>query len=170
MTVADPSGCSAHDHRGLAEGGPKAGRKKQFSIEEDRLLMVFVAAHGLKNWSLLAPQMPNRTAKQCRERWHNHLNPQINRGPWTEEENQILAMRHREVGNRWAEIAKFLPGRTDTLIKNRWNTSIKGRPSDMDAMQPEQNQLSAASQLLASWSTSGATDFSTIPPLLERRH
>jgi hypothetical protein len=143
--------------------------KKQFSIEEDRVLMVFVAAHGLKSWSILARHMPNRTAKQCRERWHNHLNPQINRGPWSTEEDRILAMRHHELGNRWAEIAKFLPGRTDTLVKNRWNTSIKDRLNDIDAVSQNGAQHDGISSLMVPWSSPEAMDFSHIPPLIEHR-
>jgi hypothetical protein len=155
--------CTLHD---INDSRP--GPKKQFSIEEDRQLMVFVAMYGLNSWSILARQMPNRTAKQCRERWHNHLNPQINRGPWSPEEDRILATRHRELGNRWAEIAKFLPGRTDTLVKNRWNTSIKDRLKYIEALSQNDTQQRGLS-LMIPWASVEAMDFSTIPPLIEHR-
>jgi hypothetical protein len=141
--------------------------KKQFSIEEDRFVVLFVAAHGLKSWALLARQMKNRTPKQCRERWHNHLNPQINRGPWSFEEDRILALKHRDIGNHWAEIAKHLPGRTDTLVKNRWNTSVKAR---LDELQLDIRPTSIAQKdLPMSWSPKSMMEFAVIPPFVFHR-
>ena len=66
-----------------------------------------------------------RNGKQCRERWVNFLNPEIKKDPFSLTEDILILEKRLSIGNKWSEIIKEMPGRTENNVKNRFNMMYK---------------------------------------------
>lgn len=100
-------------------------RRRVFSTEEDELLAELVTSKVCSNWFEVAQRLPGRTARQCRDRWSNYLCPTNSFAPWTPEEDQLIVDKVNEIGTKWSTIAKYINGRSDNHIKNRWYSGLK---------------------------------------------
>jgi hypothetical protein len=105
---------------------------------EDQLLFNYVTRHGVHSWAKIAALINQeshdgeavRLGKHCRERWYNHLNPDLNsnshiENEWNAEEDLKLIKLQLDMGNSWSKIAREMTGRTENSVKNRWNSLVK---------------------------------------------
>ncbi|KAF8096619.1 hypothetical protein N665_0305s0041 [Sinapis alba] len=97
-----------------------------WSPEEDEKLIKYINTYGHGCWSSVPKHAGlQRCGKSCRLRWINYLRPDLKRGSFSSQETALIIELHNLLGNRWAQIVKHLPGRTDNEVKNFWNSSIK---------------------------------------------
>uniref|UniRef100_A0A6N2L336 Uncharacterized protein n=1 Tax=Salix viminalis TaxID=40686 RepID=A0A6N2L336_SALVM len=103
-------------------------RKGLWSPEEDEKLIKYMLTNGQGCWSDIARNAGlQRCGKSCRLRWINYLRPDLKRGAFSPQEEELIIHLHSILGNRWSQIAARLPGRTDNEIKNFWNSTLKKR-------------------------------------------
>ncbi|OHS96337.1 Myb-like DNA-binding domain containing protein [Tritrichomonas foetus] len=132
-------------------------QRNRFTKEEDDYLKYLVEEDYFKNnnhtkiclneepnWNEIAVKMIGRTARQCRERYRNYLQPGINNGPWSQEEEELLEQKYREFGPQWCKLVKFFPNRSDVNIKNHY-TCLLNRQSRINFINSSNSSSSAAS-------------------------
>jgi hypothetical protein len=104
-------------------------KKGPWTPAEDDFVLKEVLKVGIQQvkWSHVAGLVTGRLGKQVRERWYNHLDPTLNKGSWTKNEDAALVKWQEEFGNKWVKIADKMPGRSENGIKNRWNSAKRRR-------------------------------------------
>lgn len=110
----------------MSHSAPKQ-RRGPWSQSEDAYLLQLVQSQGAHNWVRISQLITSRSPKQCRERYHQNLKPSLNLDPITPEEGLLIERMVAEMGKRWAEIARRLPGRSDNAVKNWWNGGMNRR-------------------------------------------
>ncbi|KAJ0623367.1 putative transcription factor MYB-HB-like family [Helianthus annuus] len=134
----------AHEHKCCNKQKVKLGA---WSTEEDETLFAYVINHDQVKWSFV-PELTGlkRCGKSCRLRWINYLNPNIKRGNFNTEEINLIFSLQKSIGNKWAQIAKHMPGRTANEIKNFWNSKQKKKKWLVSNNQP--NEASSSSETI----------------------
>jgi hypothetical protein len=128
------AGAPITQKKGIKPRNQRSHKKRRclWTTEEDAKLLEQVEKYGPRQWSNIANAMGNssestRTDRQCRERWHNHLDPSIKKSTWTREEDKILIDAHQKgqvnLGH-WADIAKRIPGRSGNAVRDRWRRTM----------------------------------------------
>ena len=108
--------------------------KGAWSEEEDEALKDFVTQFGASCWAEAVNYIHGRSSKQCRERWNNILNPNVKKGQWTADEDNLIFKMYGELGTQWTRMVEFLPGRTKNSIKNRFYSSLRKYVKHNDAV------------------------------------
>lgn len=119
----------------------KRRHKAKFSPEEDKQLIELVKQYGVNAWEIVCLKMNQRNERQCKDRWFYYLSPDLNKGPWTKDEDDLLIKSVKEYGPSWVRITKLFKGRTDVQIKNRWNVVKRGVLFDDYSYSEDENKV-----------------------------
>ena len=103
----------------------RSGKKGNWSKEEDELLVDWVKQNGSTKWTECSKFINGRCGKQCRERWVNILNPDIKKGDWSEQEQEIIFSKLPNFMTSWSLMSGVLVGRTENSIKNYFYSSVR---------------------------------------------
>lgn len=142
----------------------KGIKRRPWTEDEDEAITLLVNAIGVRQWTIIASRLrtdfgiSGRTGKQCRERWHNHLDPCVSKESWSEQEEKTMFQAHNSWGNKWALIAKYLPGRTDNAIKNHYYSCLRKQYRKLKGADASRQQLRKYDSLLTAYILKGISE------------
>jgi hypothetical protein len=123
-----------------------------------------VAQFGPTDWNAIAIHIPGRSPRQCRDRWLSYLSPEVNRSPWTSDEDGLLFDLLMTHGPKWGSLVGFFCNRTQNNVKNRWNTIL--RKANALGLDPaDRSSFVEAGQRIASRSTRATFEHPRLLPI-----
>ena len=121
--------------------------RRPWTADEDFAMLSLVQEIGLKNWSVVAEKLAerfnikHRSGKQCRERWHNHLDPSVDKKPWTQADDDLIFELYKLHQKSWSKIAEGIPGRTDNSVKNRFYSTLRRNLRKYNKSRPHSQRI-----------------------------
>lgn len=122
-------------------------KRKLFTELEDHYLTIAALKYNQKSWKKIAQCVPNRTPKQCRDRWMNYLKPSLKFDPWTEKDDELLVSLVNSYGTHWTKMIEHFPNRSTNSLKNRWYWLIKNEVKSVSIDKSMSNGNGFPSQL-----------------------
>ncbi|KAK8080605.1 pre-mRNA-splicing factor cef-1 [Apiospora hydei] len=86
---------------------------------EDEILKASVSKYGLNQWARVSSLLQRKTAKQCKARWSEWLDPSIKKIEWSKEEDEKLLHLAKLMPTQWRTIAPLV-GRTANQCLERY--------------------------------------------------
>lgn len=133
-------------------------KRQHWDEEEDALLLSLIDQFSF-DWAAICSKMPGRSGKQVRERYLNTLDPNINKGKWTKEEDETILQMFYQKGSKWKDISKALCNRPENMVKNRFYCHIRRKMMPQEAQanfEDEDNFTSESGSLSAMFDCSGS--------------
>ena len=93
--------------------------KRRFTPSEDKIIISLAKPNCTNDWSIIAKSVEKRSARQCRDRWNNYLNPNLNKDEWVPEEDELLIKIFNEKGPQWKSFSLMFKGRSINNVRNR---------------------------------------------------
>ncbi|OHS98138.1 DNA-binding protein reb1 [Tritrichomonas foetus] len=94
-------------------------KRSRFSKEEDDKLDKLVIKYGQHNWQKIADKIGTKSVRQCRDRWKNYVDPNLNSNDWSNEEDNLLITKFYEIGPHWRQVAAGFNNRSINCVRNR---------------------------------------------------
>jgi hypothetical protein len=129
-------------------------RKRRFTPEEDSALCTLFSVFGQNQWDEIAQFIPQRTPRQCRERYENYLATNILNLAWTQSDDELLLRMISVVGHRWTSMIEFFPGRNINNLKNRWHKVLSKREREIDLRTGDRPNPNASEHDAVMWFSS----------------
>ena len=104
---------------------------KKWNRNEDILLVELMEIYG-RHWQAISIKMPGRSPKDLKERFEMKLDPNLKRGKFEKEEDELIIELYSKYGNQWTIMSKYFKNRNALMIKNRYYSHIKQKPSNKD--------------------------------------
>eukprot|EP00281_Chroomonas_sp_CCMP1168_P013093 CAMPEP_0206283138 /NCGR_PEP_ID=MMETSP0047_2-20121206/40060_1 /ASSEMBLY_ACC=CAM_ASM_000192 /TAXON_ID=195065 /ORGANISM="Chroomonas mesostigmatica_cf, Strain CCMP1168" /LENGTH=879 /DNA_ID=CAMNT_0053713463 /DNA_START=12 /DNA_END=2649 /DNA_ORIENTATION=- len=165
LTPADMAFLEDIDVDAIPEEKKERRQRLPWTPEEDERLVQLVQQHGQGNWPMIAHHLENRLPKQCRDRYVNKLDPNLKKGNWTEEEDKMIVAAHTHLRNKWHEMSKCIPGRSELAIKDRWYAVLQPKAEEIQKqLSDEDFSFLEAAQPPSRWRKYGSAAATIMPP------